>query len=87
MTRDEILEAIRAELMRVAPDVDAATIGLDANIREEADIDSIDFLNFLGGLHERLNVEIPDADAANLATLRSAADYLMTKVAASTTPE
>jgi acyl carrier protein len=43
------------------------------------DIDSVDFLNFVIGLHKELGIEIPDADVPKLATLQSSIGYLMSR--------
>ncbi len=45
MTRDEISTILSDELGRIAPETDAATLVPGADLREELDIDSIDFLN------------------------------------------
>ena len=39
------------------------------DLRDQIDIDSVDFINFVIGLHKELNVDIPDADVATLVTL------------------
>jgi acyl carrier protein len=46
---------------------------------EDIDIDSVDFLNFVIGLHKELNVDIPDADVAKLTTLNGCVAYLLAK--------
>jgi acyl carrier protein len=46
------------------------------NIRRALDIDSFDFLNFLIILHEKLGVDIPEADYGKLNTLDEMVAYL-----------
>ncbi len=82
MTRSEILTVIQDELARIAPDVDFAAIDASADLRDEADIDSMDFLNLVTALHVRLGVAIPEADNARLVTLDGAVDYLAAKLTA-----
>ena len=82
MTRTEILAVIRDELARIAPDVDFDAVDPAADLRDEADIDSMDFLNLVTALHARLGVEIPEADNPKLVTLQGALDYLAGKLAA-----
>jgi acyl carrier protein len=48
-------------------------------LRDQIDIDSVDFLNFVIGLHKALNIEIPDADVAKLTTLNGCVNYLLAK--------
>jgi acyl carrier protein len=54
----------------------------DADLREELDIDSMDFLNLVAALHERLDLDIPEIDYPNLATLGHAVDYLAQRLGA-----
>ncbi len=82
MTRDEIRAVIKDELGRIAPDVDFEAIGPGEDLRDAADIDSMDFLNLVTALHARLRVEIPEADAAKLVTIAGALDYLAAKAPA-----
>jgi acyl carrier protein len=48
-------------------------------LRDQIDIDSVDFLNFVIGLHKELGIEIPDADVPKLATLQSCIGDLMSR--------
>jgi acyl carrier protein len=76
MNPTDVRAVIKDELGRIAPEVDFEAIDLDANLREQVDIDSMDFLNLVTALHERLGVDIPEVDYPNFATLRRAIDYL-----------
>jgi len=77
MTRDEISAIALEELTNVAPDLADEAIPLDADLREEFDLDSMDFLNWITALHKRLGVDIPELDYPKLASLGAAADYLL----------
>jgi acyl carrier protein len=76
MTEADIKAAILEGLAKIAPEADPAALGPDENIRRTLDIDSYDFLNFLIGLHEKLGVEIPEADYGKLNTLMEMTTYL-----------
>lgn len=67
-------------LRRIAPEV--APDGLDSQrpLRDQIDLDSMDWLNFLVGLHGKLGIEIPEADYAKLVTLEDLLTYLRTRV-------
>jgi acyl carrier protein len=80
MTRDDITEVLIDELGRIAPEIDPTEIDPDADLREELDIDSMDFLNLMTALHERLDLDIPETDYANLTTLSRAVEYLAQKL-------
>ncbi len=79
-------EAIRNEVVRaltgVAPEVEPAAIRPDLGFRDQLDLDSMDFLNFVTALHDRLGVAIPEVDYPQLATLDGAVAYLLAKGAA-----
>ena len=50
--------------------------GPTCGLRDQLDIDSMDFLNFVIALHEELHVDIPEADYPRLQTLDDFVDYL-----------
>ena len=77
MTEVEIKQAVRDALSNVAPEVDIESIDPAKDLRDQIDIDSVDFLNFVIGLHKELNIDIPDADVAKLTTLNGCVAYLL----------
>lgn len=76
MTRDEIRTALFESIQRIAPESEPGNVPSDADLREELDLDSMDFLNVIVRLHERLGVDIPERDYPQLFTVASAVDYL-----------
>jgi acyl carrier protein len=50
------------------------------DLRDQIDIDSVDFLNFVLGLHKELGVDIPDADVPKITTLNGCIGYLVSRV-------
>lgn len=75
MNRDELRSAILETLTGIAPEIDAAAIDPARLLREQVDLDSADWLNLLVALHEKLGVDMPDADAGRLTTLDKLVDY------------
>lgn len=75
MNRDELRTAILETLTGVAPEIDAAALAPAKPLRDQVDLDSADWLNFLVALHARIGVDIPDADVARLNTLDKLVDY------------
>ncbi len=63
-------------LSDLAPEADPATLAGDADLREELDLDSMDFMNFVVALHERTGIDIPEADYGELRTRDGAVAYL-----------
>ena len=83
MTENEIRQIVKQALSNVAPEVDLDSIDPQKDLRDQIDIDSVDFLNFVIGLHKELNFEIPDADVAKLVTLNGCVSYLTDKTCGS----
>jgi acyl carrier protein len=79
MTKEQIRAAVLESLHRVAPEADPASMPPDAPLREELDLDSMDFLNFVADLHARVGVDVPEADYAKLATLETCVEYLASR--------
>ena len=77
MTRDDALEIMRDVLHQVAPEADLGEVGPGESMAEALDLDSMDFLNFMIGLHERTGIEIPELDYPQLSTVEKCADYLV----------
>ena len=73
-------DALRAAIVRVlgdiAPEADLAALRPGVAFREQLDLDSMDVLNFVVGLHAALGIEIPEADYPKLATLEACVEYL-----------
>ena len=76
MDRNEIRKAVLAELQRIAPELEPGEVAPAKPLRDQVDLDSMDWLNFLVALHENLKVEIPESDYARLGTLDQIVDYL-----------
>lgn len=79
MSEQDIVQVIREELGRIAPDMDLDDIDPKGDLREELDIDSMDFLNFVTAVHQRLGVDIPELDYPKLTTLDGAVAYIAAK--------
>jgi acyl carrier protein len=78
MTKEEIKETVLRVLGQIAPEANLSELKPNLRIRDQLDIDSMDLLNFVIGLHKELKVEIPEADYPKLATLDGCLNYLAT---------
>lgn len=76
MTREQSLELMRSVLGEIAPEVSLDDVGPGERLQEALDLDSIDFLNFVVGLHERAGIEIPETDYPQLSTVDGCISYL-----------
>ena len=73
---------VRRLLQELRPEVDLASVPGDADLREELDLDSMDFLNFVIAIHDATEIEIPEDDYAELMTLDECIAYLEARQAA-----
>ena len=76
MEENELRAIVVDTLMRIAPEVAADELDAARPLRKQVDLDSMDWLNFLIALDERLAVEIPEADYTKLVTLNDVVRYL-----------
>ena len=76
MTAAEIRVAILEILHDIAPDEDLGALKGDVRLREQIDLDSMDFLDIVMELRKRYGIEVPEADYMKLATLDSSVAYL-----------
>ena len=75
-TQDDIRDEIMSALTAIAPEVEPDEIRDDALLRDQVDLDSMDWLNFLVSVHKRLHVDIPEADYRKLCTLADVVRYV-----------
>ena len=80
MNEIEIRNVAIAVLKTIAPEIEADELRNDRPLRNQVDLDSMDWLNFLLGLNKRLGVEIPEADYQRLVTLGDVVAYLKKKL-------
>ena len=76
MTRTEAKALISEVLAGIAPEANLTALPGKVQPRDERDLDSMDFLNFIAALHERTKIDIPEADHPRLGTLDGAIEYL-----------
>jgi acyl carrier protein len=81
MNDTDLKQNVMNAVLEIAPEADFETLDPDDGLREQLDLDSMDFLNVVIGLHETLGIDIPEADYPRLFTLNGAIDYLREKQA------
>lgn len=79
MSELDIRNAVLSALASIAPEVDGASLSPGAPLRDQVDLDSFDWLHFLLDLHQRVNIEIPEADYAQLTTLDRIVAYVQSR--------
>lgn len=76
MSPTDIRSEVLAVLTSIAPEVEPTDIIDDVPLRNQVDLDSMDWLNFLVGLAKRLGVSVAEKDYATLVTLADVVRYI-----------
>jgi acyl carrier protein len=76
VTADALRSTVLSVLGEIAPEADLGHVRSDLPLRDQLDLDSMDMLNFMVGLHAALGVDIPEADYGKLATVDACVAYL-----------
>lgn len=84
MTPQKVKEIIIEIINNIAPDEDLSNIQSDIPLRDQLDLDSMDFLDIVMELRKKYNIEVPEIDYPHLASLDSCAEYLTPKFLAKT---
>ena len=79
--QDELKQTVLHLLGEIAPEADLAAVNPKVSFRDQLDIDSIDFLNFIVALHKQFQIEVPESDYPELATIEGCVRYLQHKLA------
>jgi acyl carrier protein len=77
VNRAEAQTIIVSILGKIAPEADLADLEPDVEFREQLDIDSMDYLNFILGIHQQTGIDVPEVDYARLRTLDACVSYLI----------
>lgn len=79
MTTDDCQKAVLAIIADIAPDEDLSKLKPDVRLRDQLQLDSMDFLDIVMELRKRHGIEVPEADYGRLASLDSCVEYLLPK--------
>ena len=79
MTEDQVKQIVIDIINEIAPDEDTSDLKGAINLREQMDLDSMDFLDIVMELRKQHGIEVPEADYPELASLDSCANYLTPK--------
>ncbi len=80
MTRDAISDVIIEIIKDIDEEADTASLAADQPLRDQLDLDSMDFLDIVMELRKRYKLQIPEEDYPQLATLDSCVNYLEPKL-------
>jgi len=80
MTKEEISQAIIDIINDILPEGDCSAVNPDERLRDQLDLDSMDFLDIVMELRKQYGVEVPEDEYPKLATLNSCIEYLEPKM-------
>lgn len=76
MTRNDIRDLILEIIEDIDDEADFDSLDPDQPLRDQLDLDSMDFLDIVMELRKRHKLQIPEEDYPQLATLNSCTNYL-----------
>jgi acyl carrier protein len=80
MTKDVLQATVLRLLSDIAPEADLTSLNPTLSLRDQLDIDSMDFLNFVIALDKELHVAVPETEYAKIATLADCVAYLQQRI-------
>jgi acyl carrier protein len=81
MTKEEVTLAVKDIIQTIAPDENVSALEPAIRLREQIDLDSMDFLDIVMELRKLYGVQVPEEDYKELATLEGCVRYLHPKLA------
>jgi acyl carrier protein len=76
MNDQPLKESVSQLILDIAPEVDMNALDPNDDMRDELDLDSIDFVRLLTSIEQKLGVRIPEGDYAQVNTLQKMLDYI-----------
>jgi acyl carrier protein len=80
MNRDALQKIVFEAITTIAPELEPDAIKPAKPLRDQVDLDSVDWLNFLVALHGKLGVEISETQASKLRTMDDLLGFLETQL-------
>ncbi len=79
MTEEQVKQIVLDIIAEIAPDEDLGDIKSDVRLRDQLELDSMDFLDIVMELRKQHGIEVPEEDYPKLASLDSCGEYLTPK--------
>ena len=76
MTEDQVKQIVIDIINEIAPDEETSGLKDEINLRDQMDLDSMDFLDIVMELRKQHGIEVPEEDYPKLASLASCGEYL-----------
>lgn len=78
--QERIMQSLFTAIHSIAPEVDPLSINPDLPLRDQIDIDSLDFVRLVIRIHEIIGIAVQESDYPQLATLNGCIRYFLTKL-------
>ena len=79
MNREDVRAALVAEVERIAPNTKGMAWDAMRSLRDQAELDSMDFLRFVEAVHRVFGIEVPERDYARVDSLAGCTDYVLAR--------
>lgn len=79
IARESIEDILKRIISDIDEDVDVENLDYNAPLRDQLDLDSMDFLDIVMGLRKEYSLTIPEVDYPELGTMNSGIEYLLRK--------
>ncbi|MGY2575362.1 acyl carrier protein [Vibrio sp. C8] len=76
MNSNNVASLIAEAITHIAPEIEIDDIDHDEDLREECDLDSMDFLNLLTSLKKSTQVSIPESDYNKVRSFNQLLNYI-----------
>lgn len=80
MTAPQVRQAILDIIARIAPDEDLSDVNDSDRLRDQIELDSMDFLDIVMELRKVYGIEVPESDYMELSTLQRSVAYLQPRM-------
>ena len=80
MIKEDVHQAVVDIIQEILPDDDMSSVDPDLPLRDQLELDSMDFLDIVMELRKRYGVEVPESDYMELNTLGSTIKYLIPRM-------
>ncbi len=79
MTKEACKQIVLDIIAEIAPDEDLSDVKSEIKLRDQLELDSMDFLDIVMELRKKHGIEVPEDDYPQLESLDSCANYLIPK--------
>jgi acyl carrier protein len=79
MNEQEAREAVHTAIGQIAPDVELGELDEESRLRQDLELDSLDFLRLVETIDETTGVDIPERDYPEVTTVKGLIAYVVAR--------